>query len=319
MAANLTTLDEIRRARAVIAGRLHRTPLVHSTALGRLTGTRLFLKAEALQKTGSFKPRGVLNKLAALPDAEKQRGLVTVSAGNHGQAVAYAAAAEGVRSVIVMMSSASPVKIAACRGYGAEVIIDGDANEAFSKAYELEESRGLTLVHPYDDPFVIAGQGTIGLEILEDLPEVDAVIVPIGGGGLISGIAAAIKLTRPATRVIGVEPHGAPTLHRALERGAPARLDSVDTIADGLAAPIAGELTLAAVQRWVDEIVLVSDDEIAEAMRLILERTKLLAEPAGAAATAALLSGRPSLPSGATVVAMLSGGNVDRSRLKALL
>jgi len=315
----VTTLEDVRRARAAIAGRLHRTPLVRSSTLGRLTGTRLFMKAECLQKTGSFKPRGVLNKLSILSDQEKGRGLITISAGNHGQAVAYGAAAEGVRCVVVMPAYSSPAKVAACEGYGAEVVVGGDVHQAFEKVHELEEQRGLTLVHPYDDPLVIAGQGTIGLEILEDLPDVETVLVPIGGGGLISGIAAALKLTRPGIRVIGVEPEGAPTLTRALERGAPVRLDSVDTIADGLTGPIAGDLNLAAVQRYVDDVVLVSDAEIADAMRIILERTKLLAEPAGAAATAALLSRRVILPADTQVVSLLSGGNIDRPRLKALL
>ncbi len=315
----MTTLDEIRRARGVIAGRLHRTPLVRSTALGRQLGLRVFLKAECLQKTGSFKVRGVLTKLAALSAEEKRRGLITISAGNHGQAVAYAAEAEGVQCVVVMPDYASPAKVAACEGYGAEVIVDGNVHQAFAKVRELEEARALTLVHPYDDPSIIAGQGTIGLEVLEDLPDVETVLVPIGGGGLISGIAAALKLSRPGIRVIGVEPEGAPTLSRALERGAPVPLESVDTIADGLTGPVAGELTLAAVQRFVDEVVLVSDAEIANAMGLILDYTKLLAEPAGAAATAALLARRIIPPTGTHVVSLLSGGNIDRPRLKALL
>ena len=315
----MTTLEDVRHAKAAIAGRLHRTPLVRSTALGRLLDARLWLKAECLQKTGSFKVRGVLNKLAALSDEEKRRGLITISAGNHGQAVAYGAAAEGLHCVVVMPAYASPAKVAACRGYGAEVVVDGDVHQAFEKVHELEKARGLTLLHPYDDPFVIAGQGTIGLEILEDLPGVETVLVPIGGGGLISGIAAALKLSRPEIRVIGVEPEGAPTLSRALEQGAPVRLDSVDTIADGLTGPIAGDLTLAAVQEFVDDVVLVSDAEIGDAMRLILERTKLLAEPAGAAATAALLAHRVVPPPDSEVVALLSGGNIDRERLKALL
>ena len=315
----MITLDDIRRARAGVAGRVHRTPLLRSTALGRAVGAQLFLKAECLQKTGSFKVRGVLNKLGALSNREKQQGLITISAGNHGQAVAYGAAAEGVRCVVVMPEYASPAKVDACRGYGAEVIVGGDVHQAFETVHDLQEARGLTLVHPYDDPFIIAGQGTIGLEILEDLPDVETVLVPIGGGGLISGIAAALKLSRPGVRVIGVEPEGAPTLSRALERGTPVRLDSVDTIADGLTGPIAGELTLAAVQRFVDDVVLVSDAEIADAMRLILERTKLLAEPAGAAATAALLARRVILPADTRAVSLLSGGNIDRPRLKALL
>jgi threonine ammonia-lyase medium form len=315
----VTTLEDLRRARAAIAGRLHRTPLVHSTALGQMLAVRLWLKAECLQKTGSFKVRGVLNKLAALTDEEKRRGLITISAGNHGQAVAYGAAAEGVRCVVVMPAYASPAKIAACQGYGAEVVVGGDVHQAFEKVRELQVARNLTLVHPYDDPSVIAGQGTIGLEILEDLPDVDMVLVPIGGGGLISGIASALKLSRPGIRVIGVEPEGAPTLSRALEQGASVRLDSVDTIADGLTGPIAGDLTLPAVQRFVDDVVLVSDAEIGDAMRLILERTKLLAEPAGAAATAALLAHRVIPPLNSKVVSLLSGGNIDRPRLKALL
>jgi threonine ammonia-lyase medium form len=315
----VTTLEDVRHARAAIAGRVHRTPLVRSTALGRLLDARLWLKAECLQKTGSFKVRGVLNKLAALSEEEKRRGLITISAGNHGQAVAYGAASEGLHCVVVMPAYASPAKVAACRGYGAEVVVDGDVHQAFEKVHELEKARGLTLLHPYDDLFIIAGQGTIGLEILEDLPGVETVLVPIGGGGLISGIAAALKLSRPGIRVIGVEPEGAPTLSRALERGAPVRLDSVDTIADGLTGPIAGDLTLAAVQQFVDDVVLVSDAEIGDAMRLILERTKLLAEPAGAAATAALLAHRVVPPPDSEVVALLSGGNIDRERLKALL
>jgi threonine ammonia-lyase medium form len=315
----VTTLEDLRRARAAIAGRLHRTPLAHSTALGQMLGVHLWLKAECLQKTGSFKVRGVLNKLAALTDEEKRRGLITISAGNHGQAVAYGAAAEGVQCVVVMPAYASPAKIAACQGYGAEVVVGGDVHQAFEKVHELRVARGLTLIHPYDDPAVIAGQGTIGLEILEDLPDVDTVLVPIGGGGLISGIASALKLSRPEIRVIGVEPEGAPTLSRALEQGAPVRLDSVNTIADGLTGPIAGDLTLAAVQRFVDDVVLVSDAEIGDALRLMLERTKLLAEPAGAAATAALLARRVIPPPNSKVVSLLSGGNIDRPRLKALL
>jgi threonine ammonia-lyase medium form len=315
----VTGLEDIRRARAAIAGRLHRTPLIRSTALGREIGAQVYLKAECLQKTGSFKPRGVLTKLAALPPDARRRGLVTVSAGNHGQAVAYAAAAQELACLVVMPDYASPAKIAACREYGAEVMVGGTVHEAFATARALGEARGLTLVHPYDDPHIIAGQGTIGLEILEDLPAVDVAVIPIGGGGLISGVAAALKLSRPATRVVGVEPEGAPTLSRALSAGAPVRLERVDTIADGLTGPVAGALTLPAVQRFVDEVVLVSDAEIAHALWFVLERTKLLVEPAGAAAAAALLAGKTRVPAGSRAVALLSGGNIDRPRLKRLL
>ena len=319
MAAPRVSLEDIRRAREVIAGRVHRTPLVTSAQLGRRTGTRLFLKAENLQKTGSFKPRGVLNKLHRLTPAEKRRGLITISAGNHAQALAYGAAAEGLRCTVVMPEGASATKVAASRAYGAEVLVGGTMHEAFDRVYELRDARGLTLVHPFDDPLIIAGQGTVGLEILDDLPEADVVLVPIGGGGLISGIAAAIKGGRPSARVIGVEPEGAPTLTEALRAGGPARLASVATIADGLTAPMAGEHTLAHVRALVDDVVLVSEDDLARAVGAVLQFAKLLAEPAGAAGVAALLGGRVAVPAEARVVAVLSGGNVDLPRLMQVL
>jgi threonine dehydratase len=321
-------LDDIRRARGVIEGRVHRTPLLSAALLGRQAAVRagvdtgvvrLYLKAENLQKTGSFKPRGVLNKLRSLSAEEKRRGLITISAGNHAQALAYAAAAEGLRCIVVMPEGASETKIAASRAYGAEVVIHGTMHQAFEKVDELRAARGLTLVHPFDDLLIIAGQGTVGLEILEDLPDVDVVIVPIGGGGLISGIAAAIKQSKPDVRVVGVEPHGAPTLTQALAAGRPVRLDSVTTIADGLTAPIAGEHTLAHVRAFVDEIVLVSEEELAAGVRAVLQYAKLLAEPAGAAGVAALLAGRVEAPADARVVAVLSGGNIDLARLRGLV
>ena len=322
----LVSLEDIRRARDVIAGRVHRTPLFSSSLLGRRAptaagqaGGRLFLKAENLQKTGSFKPRGVLNKLRNLSAEEKRRGLITISAGNHAQALAYGAAAEGLRCVVVMPEGASETKVAASRAYGAEVIIPGTMHEAFDKVHELKASRGLTLVHPFDDPFIIAGQGTVGLEILEDLPDVDLVLVPIGGGGLISGIAAAVKRTRPTARVVGVEPHGAPTMTEALRAGGPVRLASVTTIADGLTAPMAGDHTLAHVRAFVDEVVLVSEEELAEGVRAVLQYAKLLAEPAGAAGVAALLAGRVTLSPDSRTAVVLSGGNIDLARLKQVL
>ncbi len=315
----IVTLDDIHAARAIIADRVHRTPLVRSSALGHRTATHLFLKAENLQKTGSFKPRGAVNKVKHLSEDERARGLITISAGNHAQALAYAAAAEDIRCIVVMPDYASQSKIAASRGYGAEVVVDGNVHEAFEKVRDLQREHGFTLVHPYDDPMVIAGQGTVGLEVLEELPDVEVVLVPIGGGGLISGIAAAIKSTRPRTQIIGVEPHGAPTMSEALRRNAPTRLASMETIADGLTAPVAGELTFPLVQRFVDDVLLVTDEEIIHALQAILERTKLVVEPAGATGMAALLSGRLRLRAGSEVVVILSGGNVDRSRLKDLL
>ena len=319
MATAATTLDDIRAAQRVIRGRLHRTPVFTSRILGERAGVDLYLKAENLQKTGSFKVRGVLNKLRHLSDAEKERGLITISAGNHGQALAYAAAVEGLRATIVMPGYARATKVAASKAYGAEVVVGGTVHEAFERVQELRRERSLTLVHPYDDPFVIAGQWTVGLEILEDVPDVDAVYVGIGGGGLISGVAAAVKQSRPGARVIGVEPEGAPTLTAALREHALVRLDSVETIADGLGAPVAGALTLDAVERFVDEVVLVSDAEIADAMRLLLQHAKLLVEPAGAAGVAALLSGRAASPRRGRTVALLSGGNVDLGLVKELI
>ena len=319
--APLVSLDDVRRAREVIAGRVHRTPLFSATLLGRQTPSvpRLFLKAENLQKTGSFKPRGVLNKLRGLTAEEKRRGLITTSAGNHAQALAYAASVEGLRCVVVMPESASETKVAASRAYGAEVVLHGTVLEALDRMHQLQESRGLTLVHPYDDPLVIAGQGTVGLEILEDLPEVDLVIVPVGGGGLISGVAAAVKRARPSARVVGVEPYGAPTVTEALRAGGPVRLERVVTIADGLTAPVAGGHTLAHVRALVDEIVLVSEEELAEGVRAVLQYTKLLTEPAGAAGVAALLAGRVTAPPEAKVAAVVSGGNIDLPRLRQVL
>jgi threonine dehydratase len=316
------TLEDLRAAQARIAGRVHRTPLSTAHTLGDLLDppVELYLKEEQRQKTGSFKVRGVLNRLATLDDEQRRRGLVTVSAGNHAQAVSWAARAAGVPATVVMKQGASPTKVAASRGYGATVdLTSPDNTAAFERAHGLEREHGLTFVHPFDDPMIVAGQGTVGMEILEDLPEPDLVIVPVGGGGLISGIALAIKQQRPATRVIGVEPVGAPTVTQALAAGAPVTLGPPQTIADGLAAPFTGALNLAIIQRTVDEVVLVEDDDLRAAMKLLLERAKLLAEPAGAAGLAALLAGKVVGTAGRKVVVVVSGGNADIGALPALL
>jgi threonine ammonia-lyase medium form len=314
---NLIGQADILAAREVIAGRVHRTPVVGSSYLGERAKVRLFFKLELFQKTGSFKPRGVLNKLHHLSPIDKQKGVITLSAGNHAQALAWAATGLGVLSTVVMPASSLRSKIEATQGYGGEVILtEGDLLET---CLTIQRERGLTLVHPFDDPMIIAGQGTVGMEILEDMPEVDAVIVGVGGGGLISGIATALKAEKPAVKVIGVEPEGASAMAQSLRRGEPMHLDRVNTVADGLAAPFAGQHTLAHVQAYVDDMVIVSDEEIVEAMGLILERCKVVAEPAAASTLAALLSDQVSLPQGSTVVCVLSGGNVDRERLKALL
>ena len=309
--------DDILNAREVISGRVHRTPVMGSSYLGKQARVQLYFKLELFQKTGSFKPRGVLNKLHYLSPEEKQKGVITISAGNQAQALAWAATPSGISSTVVMPAGSLRRKIDATKSYGGEVILTED--NLLETCMTIQRERGLTLVHPFDDPMIIAGQGTIGLEILEDVSEVDAVIVGVGGGGLISGIAAAIKAEKPEVKVIGVEPEGASAMTQSLQCGKPVHLDKVDTVADGLAAPFAGQHTLAHVQAYVNDLVVVSDQEIVEAMGLILERCKVVAEPAAASTLAALLSGKVNLPQRFTVVCVLSGGNIDRERLKALL
>lgn len=315
----LTTLADIEAARPLLDAHLKRTPLLTSQQLGDACGVRLRFKAELLQKTGSFKPRGMLNSLHHLDEDARTRGVVTMSAGNAAQALAFAAARLDIAATVVMPQGASRSKAAAAEGYGARVLLHGGVHDLLPKVQQLQRDEGLTFVHPFDDLRLIAGHGTLGLELLEDGPAPDLVIVPVGGGGLISGAAAAIKHSRPQTRVVGVEPAGAAAMTHSLKAGAPVRIDLAQTIADGLAAPFAGEHTLRHVQAFVDEIVLVSDEEIAAALRLILERCKLLAEPAAAASFAALLHGRVETSSGAQVICVLSGGNVDRALLRDLL
>jgi threonine dehydratase len=315
----MPTLEQISSARERISHHLHVTPVTTARLLGKETGIALYLKCENLQKTGSFKPRGALNKIVGLDEAQRRRGVVTVSAGNHAQALAWAARTAGVRATVVMPLAASQAKADASAGYGAEVIRHGTTFEAFDRAHELATERGLVFVHPFDDDEVMAGAGTTGLEILDQVSEVETIVVPIGGGGLIGGIAAAVKQLRPTVRVYGVEPRGAAAMRASLDAGRAVRLQTVETIADGLAAPMAGALTYEAVRRYVDDVVLVTDEDIASAVRAILSRTKLLAEPAGAAAVAAILGRKLPLRAGERVVAVVSGGNVDLARLKELL
>lgn len=309
-------IAEIRAAAERIAGKVHRTPLLSAASLGERAGAHLFLKCESFQKTGSFKPRGALNKVLSLSEAEKAKGLVTVSAGNHAQAVAWAARMAGARATVVMPTGAPRSKVEAVKGYGAEVILHEDRATLFDKLKEVREARGLTFVHPFDDPVVLAGAGTTGLEVLEDLPEVDVVLVPVGGGGLLGGIASAVKSVRPATRVIAVELEAGPGLAPALAAGKPIPVTRpADTLADGMTPPFVGALPLSIAQKAVDEIVSVSEEEIVEAMKLLMTRAKLYVEGSGAAATAALLSGKAKVPRGALVVAIVSGGNVDLDRI----
>ena len=303
------TREDVLAAREAIAGRLHRTPVFRSETLG----PGVFLKAELFQKTGSFKPRGVLTKLASLTREEKRRGVIAISAGNHAQAVAWAAALEGVDALIVMWRGASEAKLAATRGYGAAVDLEAASPaEAFERLDVLLAETGRTLVHPFDDPRTIAGQGTVGLEILEDVPEVDAIVVPVGGGGLVAGIAAAAA---GRARVIGVEPELSTAMHSALAAGGRVEVTPA-SIADGLSAPHAGTNALAIVREHVEEVVLVSDDEIEDAFRFLYERAKLAVEPAGATALAALRAGRIR---GERVAVVVSGGNVSAETASAIL
>jgi len=311
----MVSLEEVLAAREAAAGRLHRTPLFRSRTLGEHTGANVHLKAELFQKTGSFKPRGVLANLAALTPEQRERGVISISAGNHAQALAWGAAAEGLDALLVMWHGASEAKIAATRGYGATVDLESrDPAEAFARLADLEAESGRTLVHPFDHPLTIAGQGTVGLEVVEDLPETTTLIVPVGGGGLISGIAVAAQ----GRRVVGVEPELSPAMHDALAAGAPVPVEP-RSIADGLAAPFAGTHGLEICRELVEGIVLVSETELEDAFRFLYARAKLACEPAGAAAVAALLGGKVALEPGETAVAIVSGGNVATQTAVAIL
>lgn len=309
-------LARIQAAAGRIAGKVHRTPLLSAAALGASAGARLLLKCESFQKTGSFKPRGALNKVLSLTPEERARGLVTVSAGNHAQALAWAARIAGAACTVVMPSGAPASKIDATRGYGAEIVLHDDRATLFEKLAEVRDSRGLTFVHPFDDPEIVAGAGTTGLEILEDAPHADVLLVPVGGGGLIAGIASAVKQIQPSVAVVGVELEEGPGLAPALAAGRPVTVTRPwQTIADGMTPPFVGALPLEIAKEAVDDVVAVSEGAIVEAMRLLMTRAKLYVEGAGAAATAALLDGKVRVAPGSRVVAVVSGGNVDVSRI----
>lgn len=316
----MLSLATVRAARERLAGRVHTTPVMSATRLGDRVGVRLLLKCENFQKTGSFKARGAFNYLSQLSEAERKRGVVTFSAGNHAQSLAWAARATGVSATVVMPAAASPTKAAASRDYGAEVVLFGaNGMEALAKARELQQERGLVFAHPFDHDQVMAGQGTAGLELLDQASDIDAVVVPVGGGGLIAGMLVAIKESNPKIRVYGVEPTGAAGMRASLDAGRAVTLDAVRTIADGLAAPMAGDLTYEVVKRYADDVVVIDDDTIAAALRELLTSAKMLAEPGGAAATAAVLSRAVPLRDGERVVAIVSGGNIDAARLATLL
>ncbi|MDZ7702387.1 MAG: threonine ammonia-lyase [Halobacteriales archaeon] len=312
--------EDVLEAADRVEGVARRTPLTPSQAFSDLTGADVRLKLENNQRTGAFKIRGATNRIETLSDAQRAAGVVTASAGNHAQGVALAASRLGVDATIVMPEQAAVSKVEATEAYGAEVVLHGsDYNEAAARAHELEAEAGLTYVHAFDDEYVMAGQGTLGLELLEDCPELDTVIVPIGGGGLISGIATAIKGAKPDARVIGVEAEGADSAFRSLEAGHIVELDAVDTIADGLAARRVGDRTFEVISERVDEVVRVSDSETAVAVMLALERAKTLVEGAGAVPLAALLSGAVEVEPDEVVVPVLSGGNIDMNMLTTVL
>jgi threonine dehydratase len=316
---SLISLDDVYSARERIGDRLHRTPLLSSATLSNQIGADVRFKAELLQRTGSFKPRGVLNKLATLTDEEKRRGVISISAGNHAQALAYASGVEGIDALVVMWQTASPMKISAARGYGATIDTEAaDIPSAFERLEELIESTGRTLVHPYDDPYVMAGQGTVGLEIIEDAPDADLVLVQVGGGGLVSGIATAVKGLRPDARVVAVEPERSPALHESLKAGEPVTVEA-KSIADGLNGPYAGANCVRVCTELEVESVLVSEDSLKEAFRFMYGRMKLACEVAGAATAAALMSGAVELEPGQTVAAVVSGGNVAPKTAAAIL
>src|SRR4249920_1028609 len=325
---HLVPIGEIIAARERLLGRVHRTPVLTSltaatwttAATGvRLGDDRLYLKPEQLQKTGSFKPRGMTNRIATLPEAARARGVITLSAGNAGQAYAWAGRAAGVAVTVVMPAGAVRSKVDACRGYGARVVLHGThVGESLAELERIRDAEGLEFVHPFDDPAVIAGHGSIGLEMIEDLPDLDVVVVGVGGGGLISGVAAAVKERRPSVRVYGVEPERSNAMSLALEAGEVVRIQP-DSVADGLGAPFAGIWTLAMCRRYLDGLVLLDDPTILAGMRFAIERLKQVVEPAGAAALAAVLAGRIPIRAGDRVAVVGSGGNVEVTRLGELL
>lgn len=327
-AADLVPLAELEAARERIDGVVHRTPLLSSATASSWTtaatgvhvaGDRIFLKAEHLQKTGSFKARGMTNRILTLSPEARARGAITMSAGNAGQAYAWAGRASGVPMTVTMPAGAVRTKVDACLGYGARVVLHGvHVGETLAELERIRDEEGLEFVHPFDDPAVIAGHASVGFELLDDLPDVDVVVVGIGGGGLISGVAAAVKERRPGARVYGVEPERSKAMTLALERGEVVRIEP-DSVADGLGAPFAGVWTMAMCRHYLDDIVLIDDATILAGMRFALERMKQVLEPAGAAALAAVLAGRIPIRDGERVAVVGSGGNVEVSRLGDLL
>ena len=304
------TYDDIVKANSLRGDEIKKTPLIHSPTFSDLTNSEVYLKAEFRQKTGSFKIRGAYYKIKSLSEEDKKHGVVAASAGNHAQGVAFASSLEKIPCTIVMPKNASPAKVAATRGYGANVILQGiNYDESYSKAKEIAEKTGATIIQAFDDPQIIAAQGVVGLEILEDLPDVDEIYLPIGGGGLAAGTVIAIKEKNPNVKVIGVQSKSFPSMYESIKQNTRTMIGGEKTIADGIAVKIPGKLTFEIVKNLIDDIVLVDDNEITKAMFLLMERMKFVVEPAGAVGLAYLISKKPS--PGKKVVAVLAGGNVD--------
>jgi threonine dehydratase len=313
MEADAPALDEVRAARSRLGDRIVETPVWQwrGDEVERCAGTRPLLKLELFQYAGSFKPRGALCNMLALSPAELARGVTAVSAGNHAMAVAYAARALGTTAKVVMPKSASPARVQACRSYGAQVVLVDDVHAAFARIEEIEAQEGRTSVHPFEGPLTALGNATLGLELCAQAPNLEAVIVPIGGGGLCAGLAAVVKQISPRTQVFGVEPEGADTMHRSFRTGKPESIDKVRTIADSLGAPHAAPYSFALCRRFVDDLVLVDDDQIRSAMKLLFRGAKLAVEPAGAASTAALCGPLRERLDGKRVALIVCGANID--------
>lgn len=316
---SMITLEDIRQAQSAISPYICRTSLELSSTLSSQIGTEVYLKMENLQKTGSFKVRGAMNKILSLSDGERRRGVIAASAGNHAQGVAMASSLLGIPSTIVMPENAPLTKITATESYGAQVVLSGRVfDDSYEKALEIQQETGAVFIHAFDDPAIMAGQGTIGLEIYEELPDVDTVLIPIGGGGLIAGVAVALKSLKPSVRIIGVQAAGAAGMIHARKMGKPESLPHADTLADGIAVKRVGDLTFATAERYVDELVTVEEEEISQAILTLMEKTKTLTEGAGAVGLAAALQGKVDL-TGQKAVFIISGGNMDINFLAQII
>lgn len=313
-------LERIKKAQETIKDVVRKTPLFYTSTFSKQCGCNVYLKCENKQKTGAFKLRGAYNKVANLTEEEKSRGVIASSAGNHAQGVAYAATAFGVKATIVMPVTAPQAKVQATKGYGADVIQAGQVyDECYAKAVEVQKETGATFLHPFNDLDVMAGQGTIGVEILEELPNTDVIVVPIGGGGLIAGIATAAKAIKPSIRIVGVQPEIVASTKASLEKGKVVTLPGAKSLADGISVSTPGDVCFEYIKKYVDEVVTVSEDDIAYGMFSLMERNKLVAEGAGASAIGSLLAGKVSGIEGKNVVALISGGNVDIATVSKII